>query len=130
MSDQIDRSAADRFVMPSIEVGTPVSFYPHANTNMHPMLAFVSRVSRTGRNIMLRAHSGAVFEGVRHSDDPKLQWNADHRENGCWDYTDEWKRVEKERQEIKDRLDALESSDSEKTSKKVGRPRKEPVATE
>tara|TARA_R100001126_G_scaffold94942_1_gene66258 strand:- start:126 stop:512 length:387 start_codon:yes stop_codon:yes gene_type:complete len=118
---------SETFEMPKILVGTPVSFYPQANTDMHPILAFVARISRTGRNIMLRAHSGAIFEGVRHCDDPKLQWNVDHRENGCWDYTDEWKRVEAARSELEERVAKLESSIGKG---KVSRPKKEALAAE
>ena len=66
---------------------------------------------------MLRNANGQIHEGVRHYDDPKLEWNADHRENGCWDFTDEWKRTEKQAKDILSRLDALEKTKPKKASK-------------
>ena len=106
--NQIDRAAAAKFKMPSVDVGCPVSFYPHAQKNQYAQLAFVVRVSKTGRNVMLRNANGQIHEGCRHYDDPKLDWNIDHRENGCWDYTDEWKRAEEQAKDILSRLDDLE----------------------
>ena len=74
---------------------------------------------------MLRTADGRVFEGVRHVDDPKLEWNNDHRENGSWDFSDEWKRLEKERQELKSRIEALEHT----AAKTVSRRRKKSEST-
>ena len=112
---QKSMKASAAFVMPGVEVGCPVSFYPNANTDQYCQLCFVVRISRTGRNVMLRNANGAVHEGVRHCDDPKLEWNVDHRENGCWDYTDEWKRVEARDAEFSSRLEALESPKTRKS---------------
>ena len=87
----IDQKAANDFKMPVVDVGCPVSFYPNAQKDQYAQLCFVVRVSKTGRNVMLRNANGQIHEGCRHYDDPKLEWNVDHRENGCWDYTEEWR---------------------------------------
>jgi hypothetical protein len=63
---------------------------------------------------MLRNANGRIQEGVRHSDDPKLDLNSDHRENGCWDFTEEWKRVEERTEDIMSRLGALEAPKARK----------------
>ena len=118
---QIEEAAARDFNMPTVEVGCPVSFYPNAQKNQYAQLAFVVRVSKTGRNVMLRNANGQVHEGVRHYDDPKLDWNVDHRENGCWDYTDEWKRSEEQAKDILSRLEALEAKLS---AAKAAKPKK------
>ena len=117
----IDREAASKFEMPKVDVGCPVSFYPHAQKNQYAQLAFVVRVSKTGRNVMLRNANGQIHEGVRHYDDPKLDWNVDHRENGCWDYTDEWKRSEEQAKDILSRIEALEAKLS---TAKAAKPKK------
>ena len=112
------------FSMPEVMEGTAVFFHAAHNTN-EPRLAWIIKVSRTGRNVMLRTADGRVFEGVRHVDDPKLEWNNDHRENGSWDFSDEWKRLEKERQELKARIEALEHT----AAKTVSRRRKKSEST-
>ena len=105
----IDQKAANDFKMPVVDVGCPVSFYPNAQKDQYAQLCFVVRVAKTGRNVMLRNANGQIHEGCRHYDDPKLEWNVDHRENGCWDFTDEWKRAEKQAKDILSRLEALEN---------------------
>lgn len=116
-----DQKKAQDFKMPVVEVGCPVSFYPHAQKDKYAQLSFVVRVSKTGRNLMLRNANGQIHEGVRHYDDPKLDWNVDHRENGCWDYTDEWKRSEEQAKDILSRLEALEAKLS---AAKAAKPKK------
>jgi len=103
------RTEAHKYEMPDVEVGTPVMYHAFHDT-LHPSLAFVVKKSLTGRNVMLRHTSGQIYEGVRHVDDPKLTWNNDHRESGSWDFTPEWKRLEKERNDVKSRIDAIEHS--------------------
>jgi hypothetical protein len=105
---EIDHAAAQNFVMPVVDVGCPVSFYPNAQKDQYAQLCFVVRISKTGRNVMLRNANGQIHEGCRHYDDPKLDWNVDHRENGCWDFTDEWKRSEEQAKDILSRLEAVE----------------------
>lgn len=106
------------FEMPKVKVGTPVSFHPTGrDEGTHPQLAFVVRISRTGRNIMLRNVNGGINESVRHVDDPKLEINSDHREGGAWDFTDEYKRIKGERSEILSRIERLELALTPKTKK-------------
>ena len=113
---QEQMKAASDFFMPEVELGTPVFYFPFHNLNAG-RLGFVVEVSRTGRNVTIKAPSGATWDSVRHVEDPKLSWNSDHREGGSWDFTDEHKRLEKERHEIKARLDALEFSATKSTGR-------------
>jgi len=97
------------FDMPIVSEGTPVAFFPKGRRdNSVPRMGFVIRISRSGRNLMLRTADGAIFDAVRHLGDPKLRINSDHRENGAWDYTDHHKRETKEREDLKNRLARIE----------------------
>jgi hypothetical protein len=99
------------FEMPTIKVGAPVSFYPTGQAEgQYPQLAFVVRISRSGRNVMLRNVNGQINEAVRNIEDPKLQLNSDHRENGAWDFTDEEKRIRTDREELLERVERLETA--------------------
>jgi hypothetical protein len=48
-------------------------------------------------------------DAVRHVDDPKLTLNADQRENGAWDFTDEDKQGLQQRNELTVRVEILEA---------------------
>ena len=97
------------FDMPEVDEGTPVAYYPNGKRDTSfPQLGFVIRISRSGRNLMLRTADGQVFDAVRHLEDPKLRINSDHRENGAWDYTDHYKKERDARDDLGNRLARLE----------------------
>jgi|TARA_R110000824_G_scaffold180900_4_gene361504 hypothetical protein len=99
------------FEMPDVDVGTPVEYYPNAVLNSgEPRLGFVVRISRTGRNVVIRTSDGGWFDAVRHIDDPKLQLNQDMRENGAWGRTEYDKELSKRLNTIEDRLASMQSS--------------------
>mgnify|MGYP005820705815 FL=1 len=101
------------FVMPEVVVGTPVTYYPTGMLEGSDVrVGFIIRISRSGRNVVVRTADGGHFESVRHIDDPKLKLNADHREAGAWDFTAFHKAELIERQEIVSRLDRLEGRKS------------------
>ena len=101
------------FVMPEVVVGTPVTYYPTGMIEGSDVrVGFIIRISRSGRNVVVRTADGGHFESVRHLDDPKLKLNADHREAGAWDFTAFHKAELVERQEIISRLDRLEGRKS------------------
>ena len=82
-------SNTETFEMPEVAIGTPVTFYTTGMVaGTEPRIGFVVRMSRSGRNLVLRAAGGGYYESVRHIDDPKLKINSDHRENGAWDFTE------------------------------------------
>ena len=101
------------FKMPEVVVGTPVTYYPTGMIEGSDVrVGFIIRVSRSGRNVVVRTADGGHFESVRHIDDPKLKLNVDHREAGAWDFTAFHKGELVERQEIMGRLDKLEGRKS------------------
>jgi len=97
------------FTMPHIQGGTTVLWYPFGiRDGNKPQVAIVTRVS--GRNVNLfQMISGANIQHSRHIDDPKLTLNADQRESGGWDYTDEFKDQVLWREEVARRLAAANS---------------------
>ena len=97
---------AQEFVMPEVKLGTAVSL-PQSQLT-HPHLAWIVNIGRTGKNVVLRTAERMVHDSVKHVDDPRLDWNVEHREAGSWDFTDEHKRLEKEREDLKARVAALE----------------------
>lgn len=65
---------------------------------------------------------------VRHVDDPKLQLNPEQRENGAWDFTDDYKAQHAFRESIEERISAMERQMARWSStqpRAVGRPRKD-----
>ena len=103
------------FKMPEVVIGTPVTYYPTGMTEGSDVrVGFIIRVSRSGRNVVVRTADGGHFESVRHIDDPKLRLNADHREAGAWDFTAFHKAELVERKKIVGRLDKLEGRKSAK----------------
>tara|TARA_R100000458_G_C8264971_1_gene240130 strand:- start:1135 stop:1524 length:390 start_codon:yes stop_codon:yes gene_type:complete len=112
MSTEVKKSPqelAREFVMPKVELGAAVFFYPNHNLT-HPHLAWIVNIGKTGKNVVLRTAERMVYDSVKHVDDPRLDWNVDHRESGSWDFTDEHKRLEREREDLKARVAALEHS--------------------
>ena len=96
--------------MPKVAAGTAVIFYPTGRRDSHVTVAFLVRTSRTGRNVMLKTVDGLVYDAVRHVSDPKLEINSDHRENGAWDFTDEYKLMRDSYRDVLARVEALEGA--------------------
>jgi len=93
------------FIMPEVVVGTPVAYYPTGMIEGSDVrVGFIIRISRSGRNVVVRTAEGGHFESVRHIDDPKLKLNVDHREAGAWDFTAFHKAELVERRDINSRL--------------------------
>ena len=61
-------SNAEDFQMPEVVIGTPVTFYATGIVEgTEPRIGFVVRMSRSGRNLVLRAAGGGYYESVRPS---------------------------------------------------------------
>lgn len=98
------------FTMPEALQGTEVSFYKNGMAEGRPPeLGTIVRVHNSRRTVTIQIAGGTIQQSVRHLDDPKLRINSDHRENGAWDFTPEYKRREREVLEINQRLARLES---------------------
>jgi hypothetical protein len=116
------------FEMPSVDVGTPIEYFPTAVRSGEPRLGFVVRVSRTGRNVVVRTSDGGWFDAVRHIDDPKLQMNQDMRENGAWDRTEYDKELNKRLESIEKRISDMQSSVEFVSKRLTGKSASPPVA--
>ena len=102
-------SNTETFEMPEVVIGTPVTFYTTGMVaGTEPRIGFVVRMSRSGRNLVLRAAGGGYYESVRHIDDPKLKINSDHRENGAWDFTEYHKETKLAAATLDERLSRIE----------------------
>ena len=99
----------ENFEMPEVVIGTPVTFYANGMVEgTEPRIGFVVKMSRSGRNLVLRAAGGGYYESVRHIDDPKLKINSDHRENGAWDFTEYHKDALMSAKALSKRLSRIE----------------------
>lgn len=94
------------FVMPSVKLGLAVSWFANGLRSGPYQVAFVIRVSH--RNVHLVTATRGIFEAVRHIDDPKLQLNADQRESGAWDFTDDHKYRIQEMTKLTERVGRIE----------------------
>ncbi len=105
---EVEQSAIENFQMPYVKVGQPVLWFPGGlRTGKDPHVAFVLKASQ--RNMSLKTIGGMRYDAVRHIDDPKLKMNEDQRENGAWDYTDEFKDQKARWDLIEEQLAAMES---------------------
>lgn len=84
-------------VLPRPTLGQSLRFYPNGNIDEHRVEVGV--VIKIGQSTVTLAMPGTnhVRSTVRYKDDPRLQKSPDQRQNGCWDFTEEWyERMEAE----------------------------------
>jgi hypothetical protein len=97
----------DSFVMPTVDHGAVVAWYPNGLPSDRPQVGYVIRVQHRGLTIMTAANG--VRDIVRHITDPKLRLNPEHRENGGWDYTEDYKERQAEVAGLQARVTRLEA---------------------
>jgi len=113
-----DQEIAD-YVMPLVEEGSPVLWYRHGlKGGCEPEVAFIAKVYH--RNVTLYLISGPRATAVRHASDPKLQLNVEQREFGAWDFTEQQKEYESFREDIINRVMALEGNVPADSAEKSG----------
>jgi hypothetical protein len=62
------------------------------------------------RTAVIVTASGRRLDAVRHIEDPKLMLSADQRENGAWDFTEDFKEAIVFRKAVNDRFCAIEKA--------------------
>lgn len=103
------QEAIQNFVMPEVKQGMPVRWYPHGEIDGRtPEIGFVVKVG--GRSIVLRTASGMQRDTVRHIDDPKLKLSVQQRENGAWDYTEDYLSQQEYKESVQQQLDNIKKS--------------------
>lgn len=108
------------YVMPSILQGATISYYDATLAPARRVIAQVIAVARSRRTITVWIPSStSIRELVRHISDPKLKDSNDHRENGAWDYSEEY--VENKR-----RFDELQQQIADLSSKFNALSKKQP----
>lgn len=105
----------DSFQAPEVLIGQPVAYYPLAITNSRApsmgTVVWVGQNNRIIRIVEVDQHGRTlVREAVRHINDPKLKLNEDQREAGAWDFTPFYKAECAIRDDIEDRIAALEQA--------------------
>lgn len=93
------------YEMPAIKNGVTVNFFRDCAMGSPSPAVVVkegSRVISVYEHMERREH-----RNVRHATDPELA-NPNHRRYGCWDYTPDYKAFQEFRDEIRDRLSAIE----------------------
>lgn len=86
MSDTLtvqEIEALEAYRMPKPSRGQSVLWFPHANPQEVPEVAYVRQVGTRGLIITV---SGVQYEAVRHVTDPKLKLNEHQRAGGAWDF--------------------------------------------
>lgn len=87
--DEEVRTKMQEWLMPPVEVGQPVQWYPNGKRNSPNVeIGFCEKVSHTGRSIHVRRANGTIYGPMRHVEDPKLLFGEGHRDMGAWGYTD------------------------------------------
>lgn len=91
---------------PKVEEGADVLWFEFADPMRQAYVGSVVKVK--GRFVDVYLH-GALKASVRHIDDPSLVDNANHRENGAWDFAPSYKTAQEERRVLLERLDQIEA---------------------
>lgn len=102
----ISQQMIDAYKMPQPLLGQVVKFWREGVRGRSPVAAWVTTVAP--RAIGLRTTNGTGSTECRHADDPKLSWENSIRENGCWDFTDDYYVQKKTTEDIQGRLEKLE----------------------
>jgi hypothetical protein len=107
MSETSTVTGNEPFDMPQATAGLPILWYPlgqHDRTNC--MVAYMIHCGH--RTAVILTSTGQRRDAVRHLSDPKLKLSDDQRENGAWDFTEEYKRVKEMEKTFLDRMDLIE----------------------
>lgn len=106
---EIDRQRIQDYSMPQVPVGTPVIWYRYGRARRQD--AMIGYMIHCGaRNATIFLANGRRMDAVRHVDDPKLDLNVDQREQGAWDFTQEYKDFKEFRNEVNKRLLEMENA--------------------
>ena len=121
------------FRMPKAPVGLQVLWYRQGTRDTtSPEVAYMLHAGARTATLHVATTSRRI-DAVRHVDDPKLELSPDQRENGAWDYTQEYRALEQFKQNVEGRLKSIEKqlcsaivqSESASAPKKRGRPKRE-----
>lgn len=132
---ELDMEKINSFRMPKAPPGIQVLWYRNGiRDKTRVEVAYMLNAGERTASIHAMM-TGRRIDAVRHVDDPKLLLSNDQRENGAWDFTDDYKSFLDFKQQVEDRLQYLErqvvrmSADRLANKRPVGRPKKaEPVA--
>jgi hypothetical protein len=108
------------YKMPVVRLGAPVQWFANGNAVRDSVLGWVTKVGHRGVRIHLC--TGVWFDTVRHISDPKLRLSQDQRENGAWDFTEEYQNAEVIRglQELVKKTDARQVDAMDKLIEEQG----------
>ena len=109
---------ARTFVMPPVDPGDEVLWFPLADRNKPPHIAVVRANYHQQIEVTTRGPVGQEYDSVRHVDDPKLILNTNYRKFGAWDYTDGAKAKMKKDKDLDERLTKLEKAVEELSGKR------------
>lgn len=121
------RAEIQNYTMPRAERGMPIIWYPQGVKNRNGKLAFVQK-SQLGRNsvdVFVAGQRVSSFSACPHVSDPRLKLGVDQRENGAWDYTEEWLRNEEWKKSVDDaifsvRKDSIAQKSTPQSKAKAG----------
>lgn len=97
----------ESYAMPQATAGLPIVWYPmgmYDRTNR--MVAYM--VHCGNRTAVIQTSTGQRRDAVRHLSDPKLKLSDDQRENGAWDFTEEYVRGREMEKTLLERLQRLD----------------------
>ena len=103
----VDHDVIANFSMPQARIGLPVIWYKTGRRNRQS--SEVAYILQCGaRTVTVHCSGGRRMDAVRHIDDPKLDLSADQREQGAWDFSDDYKDLVEFMKITTDRLTKIE----------------------
>jgi seryl-tRNA synthetase len=93
-------------MMPEVAVGTQVLWYRYGRRRKQDaMVGYIIQAGARTATVFLA--NGRRMDAVRYIDDPKLDLSADQREQGAWDFTEDYRELQKFMKSIRRELDEL-----------------------
>ena len=100
------------YKMPEAKRGMPVVWYPQGTTGTNWKMALVGKAQegRSNVSLFIGGTHVAIRDAVPHISDPRLKLGPDHREQGAWDYTEEYLEKKKQIAALERRVATLEKN--------------------
>lgn len=98
------------YLAPAVSAGAVVNYYAlQQGPTAPPQPAIVYEGGDSAITVMILANRH-LKDSVRHKSDPGLEDNAAWRQNGAWDYSDEYKQMATERKLQAERAHAIQAT--------------------
>lgn len=106
-TEQVMQLQTATYHMPRVSPGQQVLWYKRGFADKGSVeVAYMIHCGE--RTATIVSATGKRADAVRHIQDPKLKLSPEQRENGAWDFTEDYRELERFKVEVRVRLERLE----------------------